>query len=94
MTAYTPHGYLHSFRNKMDLVVTVLGCVWIVLHQSFGSQSEFVIIFGYSSIILRFLTITGKHATLSMLMQTVAVSVRILTSDWSLDKSCDLYAYL
>merc|ERR1719282_966986 len=75
MIAYTPQGYLHSFRNKMDLVVTILGCIWIILHQSFDSQSEFIIIFGYMSIILRFLTITGKHATLSMLMQTVAVSV-------------------
>ena len=25
MIAYTPQGYLHSFRNKMDLVVTILG---------------------------------------------------------------------
>ena len=75
MIAYTPHGYLHSFRNKMDLIVTILGVLWIILHQSFNSSSEFIIIFGYSSIILRFLTITGKHATLSMLMQTVGVSV-------------------
>lgn len=75
MIAYTPHGYLHSFRNKMDLVVTILGVLWIVLHQSLNTSSEFIIIFGYSSIILRFLTITGKHATLSMLMQTVGVSV-------------------
>ena len=75
MVAYTPHGYLHSFRNKMDLLVTILGVIWIVLHQSFNTNSEFIIIFGYSSIILRFLTITGKHATLSMLMQTVGVSV-------------------
>jgi len=31
--------------------------------------------FGYSVIILRFFTITGKHATLKMLMLTVVVSV-------------------
>ncbi len=31
--------------------------------------------FGYTVIILRFFTITGKHATLKMLMLTVVVSV-------------------
>ena len=76
MIAYTPQGYFHSHRNKMDLVVTVLGVIWIILYQSFGSESEFVIVFGYISIILRFIiSVPGKHATLSMLMQTVAVSV-------------------
>ena len=39
------------------------------------ASNETIIIFGYLSIILRFLTITGKHATLSMLIQTVIVSV-------------------
>lgn len=68
--------------------MTILGVVWIVLHQTLSTSSETIIIFGYLSIILRhrtfhtntskprrFLTIAGKHATLSMLMQTVGVSV-------------------
>jgi len=75
MIAFSPNGYLHSFRNKFDLVVTLWGVVWIILHHSLQASNETIIIFGYLSIILRFLTITGKHATLSMLMQTVRVSV-------------------
>jgi len=75
MIAFSPHGYLQSARNKIDLVVTLLGVIWIVLHHSLQASNETVIIFGYLSIILRFVTITGKHATLSMLMQTVYVSV-------------------
>ena len=75
LIAFSPHGYLHSSRNKIDLIVTLLGVIWIFLHYSLQASNETIIIFGYLSIILRFATITGKHATLSMLMQTVGVSV-------------------
>ena len=34
MIAFRPDGYLHSFRNKFDLVVTLWGLVWIVLHHT------------------------------------------------------------
>ena len=37
----------------MDLVVTILGVIWIVLHQTLSASSETIIIFGYLSIILR-----------------------------------------
>jgi hypothetical protein len=55
----SPNGYLHSGRNKLDLIVTLLGVIWIVLHHTLKASNETIIIFGYLSIILRFLTITG-----------------------------------
>ena len=44
------------FRNKIDLVVTVLGVVWIVLYQTVSTSSETIIIFGYLCIIFRWST--------------------------------------
>lgn len=38
-------------------------------------QNELSFSFGYIVVVLRFFTITGKHATLKMLMLTVGVSV-------------------
>lgn len=30
--AFTPRGYLQSRRNRYDLLVTVLGVIWMCLH--------------------------------------------------------------
>jgi hypothetical protein len=73
VVAFSPRGYWQSRRNRYDLFVTVLGVIWwifhIALHDDFSNS------FGFVVVILRFFTITGKHATLKMLMLTVAVSV-------------------
>ena len=73
MIAFTPYGYWQSRRNRGDLLVTVLGVAWIVLN--YALNNEYTLTLGYVVIILRFFTITGKHATLKMLMQTVFVSM-------------------
>ena len=71
--AFTPRGYWQSRRNRYDLLVTVLGVIFIFLHISMMNEISYT--FGFIVAILRFFTITGKHATLKMLMLTVAVSV-------------------
>ncbi|KAK2709736.1 hypothetical protein QYM36_013419 [Artemia franciscana] len=73
IAAFTPRGYWQSRRNQYDCFVTVLGVVWIV--TNFTISNDFSHSFGFIVIILRFFTITGKHATLRMLMLTVVVSV-------------------
>ncbi len=73
MIAFTARGYWQSRRNRYDLFVTVLGVLWLALH--FLLMDEMSNAFGFIVVILRFFTITGKHATLKMLMLTVAVSV-------------------
>lgn len=73
MIAFTPRGYWQSRRNRYDLVVTFIGCIWVLVHFVF--TNEFSSTFGFIVVILRFFTITGKHATLQMLMLTVVVSV-------------------
>lgn len=89
--AFTPRGYLQSRRNRYDLFVTVFGVIWITIHVAFrvpinqlssssklldlNFQSELSYFIGFMVVILRFFTITGKHATLKMLMLTVGVSV-------------------
>ena len=71
--AFTPYGYWQSRRNRGDLFVTILGVAWIILNYVLDNQ--YTLTLGYVVIILRFFTITGKHATLKMLMQTVFVSM-------------------
>lgn len=95
MIAFTARGYWQSRRNRYDLLVTVLGVIWIVTHFTIHVniltrlylllnfddyspvyfQNELSFSFGYVVVVLRFFTITGKHATLKMLMLTVGVSV-------------------
>ncbi|XP_046463268.1 sodium leak channel non-selective protein-like isoform X3 [Daphnia pulex] len=73
MIAFTPHGYWQSRRNRYDTLVTVMGLVWAITNYTMGNDLSHS--FGFVAIILRFFTITGKHATLKMLMLTVVVSV-------------------
>ncbi|KAK8392277.1 hypothetical protein O3P69_017693 [Scylla paramamosain] len=73
LIAFTPRGYWQSRRNRYDLFVTMLGVVWIILNYTVQTDESHM--FGFMVNILRFFTITGKHATLKMLMLTVGVSV-------------------
>lgn len=73
MIAFTPRGYWQSRRNRYDLAVTFIGCIWVLVHFLFTNNLSNS--FGFIVVILRFFTITGKHATLQMLMLTVVVSV-------------------
>lgn len=66
--AYGPRGYFQSRRNLYDFLVTLLGCGWVSLHLTLGNDMSNSI--GFAVVILRFFTITGKHATLKMLMLT------------------------
>ncbi|XP_071140116.1 sodium leak channel NALCN-like isoform X2 [Mytilus edulis] len=72
--ALTPRGYWTSRRNRFDMFVTFLGVIWMILHF-ISTNNEKINQFGFTVIVLRFFTITGKHATLKMLMQTVLMSV-------------------
>ena len=45
------------------------------MRYTFISENQYTLTLGYVVIILRFFTITGKHATLKMLIQTVLVSM-------------------
>merc|ERR550532_457434 len=74
MAAMTPRGYWQSRRNRGDMFVTLIGVVWIFLHFSLQAN-DISNPLGYFVIVLRFFTITGKHATLKMLMLTVVVSM-------------------
>ncbi|OQR73647.1 sodium leak channel non-selective protein-like [Tropilaelaps mercedesae] len=73
LIAFTPRGYWQSGRNRYDLFVTCLGVGWVALHFTLMNATSNTI--GFVIVILRFFTITGKHATLRMLMLTVVVSV-------------------
>ncbi|CAF3038249.1 unnamed protein product [Rotaria sp. Silwood2] len=69
--------YWQSRHNRFDLLVTILGIIWIILNIVSMSKiefQEFSNTFGFTVIILRFFTIAGKHATLKMLMLTIIVS--------------------
>ncbi|XP_063242181.1 sodium leak channel NALCN isoform X2 [Bacillus rossius redtenbacheri] len=71
--AFLPHGYWQSRRNRYDLLVSVLGVMWVFINATLQNDLSYSI--GFMVVILRFFTITGKHATLKMLMLTVGVSV-------------------
>ncbi|CAH8483294.1 unnamed protein product [Dicrocoelium dendriticum] len=71
-------GYWQSKRNRFDLLVATLGCAWIVLHLCLRGTPERHCIsnnFGWFVLMLRFLTIAGRHVTLKMLMLTVIMSM-------------------
>ncbi|EDO45175.1 predicted protein, partial [Nematostella vectensis] len=76
--AYTGPGYWHSQRNRFDVFLTSLGLIWVVLNFSLkGNEKAYTVatIFGVVIIIFRFLTLSGKHDTLKMLMLTVVMSL-------------------
>ena len=76
--AFTLRGYLESRQNQIDFLLTIAGIVWIFLHVAqfaYGHFSYAAYKLGFCVILVRFLTITGKYAPLTMLMQTVFVSM-------------------
>ncbi|XP_010783071.1 sodium leak channel non-selective protein [Notothenia coriiceps] len=73
LIAMSPAGYWQSRRNRYDLLVTVLGVIWIVLH--FSLLNAYTYMMGTCVIVFRFFTICGKHVTLKMLLLTVVVSM-------------------
>uniref|UniRef100_A0AC35TIY1 Sodium leak channel non-selective protein n=1 Tax=Rhabditophanes sp. KR3021 TaxID=114890 RepID=A0AC35TIY1_9BILA len=82
--AYTIKGFWQSRRNRIDLLITVCGLIWIVIHfmmtmiakKIYGEDSKkFTYTFGYIVVIARFFTIAGRKSTLKMLMLTVVMSM-------------------
>uniref|UniRef100_A0A8R1DJ77 Sodium leak channel NALCN n=1 Tax=Caenorhabditis japonica TaxID=281687 RepID=A0A8R1DJ77_CAEJA len=85
--AYTFSGFWQSRRNRVDLLITIFGVIWIVLHffvalpaskidvQVQVELKKFTYTFGYLVVILRFFTIASRNSTLKMLMLTVVMSM-------------------
>uniref|UniRef100_A0A0X3PIX2 Sodium leak channel non-selective protein n=5 Tax=Schistocephalus solidus TaxID=70667 RepID=A0A0X3PIX2_SCHSO len=76
--ALTFNGYWQSKRNRFDMLVSILGLGWIIMHFSMRPTPQHHQIsnnFGWTVQMLRFLTIAGKHVTLKMLMLTVVMSM-------------------
>ena len=51
--AFTPYGYWQSRRNRGDLLVTILGVIWIAINNAI--HNEYTLTFGYVVIILRYM---------------------------------------
>lgn len=78
IVAFTFQGYWQSRRNRFDLLLTSLGVLWVTLNFSLkgtGSPYTGTTVFGMVIILFRFLTLSGKHDTLKMLMLTVVMSL-------------------
>lgn len=77
--AFTFRGYWQSRRNRFDLFLTSLGVLWVTLNFSLkgsgGTPYTVTTVFGMVIILFRFLTLSGKHDTLKMLMLTVVMSL-------------------
>ncbi|KAI6181392.1 Four domain-type voltage-gated ion channel alpha-1 subunit [Aphelenchoides besseyi] len=77
--------FWQSRRNRIDLLITALGCLWVAVHffvalpaSVVGGETrlkKFTYTFGYMVVILRFFTIAGRNNTLKMLMLTVVMSM-------------------
>ncbi|CDW53676.1 Ion trans domain containing protein [Trichuris trichiura] len=81
IVAFTHRGFWQSFRNRIDLIITLLGLAWCLLHFFVALPTEkkdlreITYMFGYGIVVLRFFTIVGRHTTLKMLMLTVVMSM-------------------
>ena len=78
LIAFTFRGYWRSRRNRFDLLLTSLGVLWVTLNFSLkGTETPYSgsTVFGMVIILFRFLTLSGKHDTLKMLMLTVVMSL-------------------
>lgn len=76
--SYTFEGYWRSMRNRFDMFLTSLGILWVILNFSLDRNDGayiMALIFGVVIIVFRFLTLSGKHNTLKMLMLTVVMSL-------------------
>nr|XP_009858187.2 sodium leak channel non-selective protein [Ciona intestinalis] len=68
-------GTISSWRNRYDMVVTICDVGWVMMWFILPGQNAYVYNIGWVLVGLRFFSICGKHATLKMLLTTVAVSV-------------------
>ena len=85
IVAFTIPGFWQSRRNRIDLLITILGIFWIITHyfvampaSVVGGEArlkKFTYTFGYIVVILRFFTIAGRSTTLKMLMLTIVMSM-------------------
>ncbi|KAI6201288.1 Sodium leak channel non-selective protein [Aphelenchoides besseyi] len=85
IVAFTFRGFWQSKRNRIDLLITILGIAWIAGHYVIALPASvvaaqarlkrFTYTFGYMVVILRFFTIAGRKSTLKMLMLTVLMSM-------------------
>lgn len=78
LIAFTFRGYWRSRRNRFDLLLTSLGVLWVALNYCLkGTDAPYTgtTVFGMVIIWFRFLTLSGKHDTLKMLMLTVVMSL-------------------
>ncbi|KRX67479.1 Sodium leak channel non-selective protein [Trichinella sp. T9] len=79
--AFTHRGFWQSVRNRIDLVITLFGLIWCLLHFFVALPTEkknlreVTYLIGYSIVVMRFFTIVGRHSTLKMLMLTVFMSM-------------------
>ena len=79
--AYTFKGYWRSHRNRFDFFLTLAGVVWIILHIAFVHKHtndklyNGTVWLGVVIILFRYLSLSGKHDTLKMLMMTVSMSL-------------------
>uniref|UniRef100_A0A0K0EDN0 Ion transport domain-containing protein n=1 Tax=Strongyloides stercoralis TaxID=6248 RepID=A0A0K0EDN0_STRER len=83
--AYTLKGFWQSRRNKVDLIITICGLVWIIIHFMMATPAaklsqktylkHWTYSFGYIVAIARFFSIVGRKSTLKMLMLTVVMSM-------------------
>uniref|UniRef100_A0A0N5A4C0 Sodium leak channel non-selective protein n=1 Tax=Parastrongyloides trichosuri TaxID=131310 RepID=A0A0N5A4C0_PARTI len=83
--AYTINGFWQSRRNKIDLLITALGIIWIFTHFFVAlpasvvggavSLKRYTYTFGYIVVVARFFTIAGRNTILKMLMLTVLMSM-------------------
>ncbi|CAI5445372.1 unnamed protein product [Caenorhabditis angaria] len=85
MIAFTISGFWQSRRNRIDLIITILGIMWIIAHfilqlpahitGNIEEWNKLTFTYGYTVVILRFFTIAGRKSTLKMLMLTVVMSM-------------------
>lgn len=68
---YKQYNYIFYRPNIYFLIIHIFFCK----QKSTFFQNDLTYFVGFMVVILRFFTITGKHATLKMLMLTVGVSV-------------------
>uniref|UniRef100_H2ZGK5 Ion transport domain-containing protein n=1 Tax=Ciona savignyi TaxID=51511 RepID=H2ZGK5_CIOSA len=68
-------GTISSWRNRYDMVVTLCDMAWVMMWFLLPAHNDYVYNIGWVLVGLRFFSICGKHATLKMLLTTVAVSV-------------------
>jgi hypothetical protein len=84
MMAFTFKGFWQSRRNRIDLLITVLGIAWIFGHfvvalpaSIVASQAQlkrFSYTFGFIVVMLRFFTVAGKDFRVKACLISVFIS--------------------